>query len=56
MNGFCPFVKDKCRDDCVFKCRSVSTADGLSDCRIAIAVASSDELHDIIIKEKQDNK
>lgn len=55
MNDFCPFINDKCRSDCVFKGRSVSTADGLADCRIAIAVASSDELCDIIIKKNQDN-
>ncbi len=53
--NFCPFINDKCRNDCVFNGRSVSTADGLADCRIAIAVASSDELCDIIIKKTQDN-
>lgn len=34
--NFCPFIKDKCRDDCVFHCDLVATERGIYSCLLAI--------------------
>lgn len=32
---FCPFIKDTCREDCTFRCRNVTTSQGITTCLIA---------------------
>ena len=50
---YCPFIKDLCREDCVFRHRNVATSDGIYSCLIAIKLSEinafqSDELNHII--------
>lgn len=49
---FCPFLKDKCRDDCVFRTFIVVTDDNvLYNCLIAIKLTDISGLtHDVLIK------
>ncbi len=53
MNTFCPFLKDACRTDCVFRVREISAdEETITVCRLVSSAAVNSELCDIIIKEK----
>lgn len=53
MNTFCPFLKDVCRTDCVFRVRETSAdEETMTVCRLVSSVAINTDLCDIIIKEK----
>ena len=53
MNSFCPFLKDACRTDCVFRVRGISADEKtITVCRLVSSAAVNSELCDIIIKEK----
>lgn len=53
MNTFCPFLKDACRTDCVFRVREISAdKETITVCRLVSSAAVNSELCDIIIKEK----
>lgn len=53
MNTFCPFLKDVCRTDCVFRVRETSAdEETMTVCRLVSSAAVNSELCDIIIKEK----
>jgi len=48
--NFCPFIKDICRNDCVFKHNNVALPNGnVSNCLIAIKLTDINEMqHDDI--------
>ena len=47
---FCPFVKDLCRDDCVFKTRNVASPDGVHNCLIAVKLSDINDMqHDDLV-------
>lgn len=53
MNTFCPFLKDACRTDCVFRVREISADEETTTvCRLVSSAAVNSDLCDIIIKEK----
>lgn len=53
MNTFCPFLKDVCRTDCVFRVRETSAdEETITVCRLVSSAAINSDLCDIIIKEK----
>ena len=53
MNSFCPFLKDACRTDCVFRVREISAdEETITVCRLVSSAAVNSELCDIIIKGK----
>lgn len=53
MNTFCPFLKDVCRTDCVFRVRETSAdEETITVCRLVSSAAVNSELCDIIINEK----
>jgi hypothetical protein len=53
LNTFCPFLKDACRTDCVFRVRETSAdEETITVCRLVSSVAINSDLCDIIIKEK----
>ena len=43
MKDFCPFIKGKCNDDCVFKCANTATEHGISDCLLAVKLDAINE-------------
>lgn len=55
MNTFCPFLKDMCRADCVFRIREISAdSETLTVCRLVSTVATNFDLCDKIIREKEE--
>lgn len=53
MNTFCPFLKDACRTDCVFRvCETSADEETITVCRLVSSAAVNSELCNIIIKEK----
>lgn len=54
MNTFCPFLKDQCRPDCVFRIREISAdSETLTVCRLVSTAATNFDLCDKIIREKE---
>lgn len=54
MNTFCPFLKDMCRSECVFRIREISAdSETLTVCRLVSTAATNFDLCDKIIKEKE---
>lgn len=55
MNTFCPFLKDECRSECVFRIRqTVVDSETITVCRLVSAATINSELCDIIIREKEE--
>lgn len=55
MNTFCPFLKDECRSECVFRIREISAdSETLTVCRLVSTAATNFDLCDKIIREKED--
>lgn len=48
---FCPFIKDICRADCVFKHHNVSCGSNVSDCLIAVKLFDINERQDDVLQE-----
>lgn len=54
--NFCPFIKDECRNDCVFHIRKMSTtSEKLTACQLVSVLSTHYDLCDTIIKEKQED-
>lgn len=49
MNTFCPFIKDNCKPDCVFRIHT-TTADPMTQttCRLVSAAAGLEYLSDVL--------
>ena len=47
QNTFCPFIKDNCRNDCVFKYHNVAYSNKIYNCLIAIKLSDINDMqHD----------
>ncbi len=53
MNNFCPFIKDKCNDKCVFHIRKTAIDETITECRLCVATA---DLQTIIEKANDTKK
>jgi len=42
--NFCPFIKETCRDDCMFRCRNVTASQGPITCLIASKLDAINEM------------
>ena len=55
MNNFCPFIKDKCRENCVFHIRKTAIDDIITECRLCVAAVDLQTVIDKINRIKKND-